>query len=149
MGKERAHAWQLLSAEEKESIRLNGKKQLKVQQKEICQKLSCPSCPNALFTSIAMYRRHLESKKHLRRTKRHLIANTWSCKLCNIVLPNESEWNKHASGRKHHLKMKKYGKEHYPMTEPYLESDIQRLKQSEFKEEVEEDGDDLYPALIG
>ncbi|EFA76224.1 hypothetical protein PPL_09985 [Heterostelium album PN500] len=98
--------WRDLSNEEKERIKLQSKKHLKKIQlllltpifirkhikKEVCDKLVCNTCPDEKFTSISMYRLHLESKRHLRRFKRSAVADTWDCKICNLPLPNESEW---------------------------------------------------------
>jgi len=140
--------WENLSDQEKQEIRLSGKKHLKSIQKQVCDQLRCEYCHWITFTSLRMYRLHLLSKAHLKREQKSKISDTWSCKICNLFLPNESEWNKHSIGRKHKNKMKEYSEKNYPLVRPYFESDLKNLKQNEFKEEREEDGDDLYSSFI-
>ncbi|EGG24439.1 hypothetical protein DFA_06589 [Cavenderia fasciculata] len=145
--------------QQEEQSRLNTtttKKQIKQQQKDLCSKLICKHCPWISFTSITSYKNHLQSKKHSRRQSKNNVANTWSCKPCHFNFPNEDEYIKHTNGKRHSIKIKKKTKiikqQQYPkqsITEPYYECNLKELTQSEFKEEEEDDGEDLYPSLVG
>ncbi|EGC38647.1 hypothetical protein DICPUDRAFT_75770 [Dictyostelium purpureum] len=140
--------WRTKSDREKNQVRLSKKKEIKKLQKDICGKLKCQYCPTIKFTSVRMFKLHTASKQHLSRLQRSNISDTWSCKICQLDLPNESEWDKHSIGKKHLKNMRLYAEKNFPTNRPYFESDLKDIKQSEYREETDEDGEDLYPPFI-
>ncbi|RDD42950.1 hypothetical protein TrispH2_004908 [Trichoplax sp. H2] len=87
------------SNKSRENSELYSRKHLKRLQAEISSKMKCESCPRKIFKSIVDYQQHLTSVKHRKRTFK--VSDCWCCSTCDAQLPNEKEWLKHITSKRH------------------------------------------------
>ncbi|XP_028398289.1 uncharacterized protein LOC114521916 [Dendronephthya gigantea] len=120
-----------------------SKKSLRKLQYEVCSKLTCNVCPKYSCTSLKMYDEHLNSKKHLRRKFRQESESVWYCEACQLKLPNENEWIKHLTGRRHDKAMTSLALKVFPTCKVVTPQEISLLDESFVQEE-----DDTFSSTI-